>query len=102
MKLRDHPQMNYRDQVNWPPVWIHMRRTPLQKLTGEVGILIDADWYAETPTRLFLRMKLDEEKYLGALLFSDETFCKQLHRILQRHIGRSIEEIGDLDLSHTL
>ena len=52
--LREHPQMNYRDQVNWPPVWVHIRRVPLERLTGEIGVLTDANWYPEVPKRIFL------------------------------------------------
>ena len=87
--------MNYRDQVNWPPVWVHIRRVPTEKLTGEIGVLTEANWYPEAPTKIFLRMKLNDEKSIGALLFTDEMFCRQLHEILRQHIGCSIKEIGD-------
>jgi hypothetical protein len=47
-------------------------------------------------------MDLNGAPYMGTLLFSDAAFCWQLHDILQQNLGRSIEEIGDLDLSFTL
>ena len=94
--------MSYCGQSNWPPVWVHLRRVPVERLSGEVGVLTEAHWLADHPTRIFLRMKLNEEKYIGALLLTDAIFCSQLYAILHQHIGRSIKEIGDLDLSYTL
>jgi hypothetical protein len=102
MRLRDHPQMNYRGQANWPPVWFRLKSEQPKKMMGEVGVLIESLWHAHLAKRLFLSMKFDQELYMGALLFTDATFCQQLHRILKQHIGRSIREIGDLDISFTL
>ena len=100
--LRDHPQMRYRGQQNWPPIWVSAGKPPIQRLTGDVGFLTNVLWHANVPTRLFLRMNVGEEPYLGSLLFPDRTFCFQLYGILRQYIGRSIKEIGDLDISFTL
>jgi hypothetical protein len=94
--------MNYRRQVNWPPVWFRLKTEQPKRVMGEDGVLIQSLWDAQLSKRLFLRMKLDQELYMGALLFTDATFCQQLHGILKQHIGRSIREIGDLDISFTL
>ena len=40
--------------------------------------------------------------YIGALLFDEGLFCQQMGKILETYIGRTIKEIGDLDLSHLL
>ncbi len=34
--------------------------------------------------------------------FDDPRFCSQIFTILQANVDRSIKDIGDLDLSHTL
>jgi hypothetical protein len=47
-------------------------------------------------------INLEGEPYMGALALSDLALCKQLYLILQCHVGHSIKEISDLDLSHTL
>jgi len=47
-------------------------------------------------------MEFEQEPYLGCLLTHDASFAIQLHKLLQNHIGLTIKEIGDLDLSHTL
>jgi len=38
--------------------------------------------------------------YLGCLLLSDLSFCESVSKLLEENIGRSIEYIGGLDLSH--
>ena len=47
-------------------------------------------------------MNIDNESYIAALVFADIAFCRQLRNILQQHIGSTIKEIGDLDVSFTL
>lgn len=102
MKLRDHPLMRYHGMKSWPPVWVNTRSEPTIKRTGEIGTLTRVIYYSETPKRLFLRARADEQDYIGCLVFNDTQFCEQLNRILQSQVGRSIREIGDLDLGGTL
>jgi len=47
-------------------------------------------------------MEFEQEPYLGLLMVQDATFARVLHQFLQNHIGLTIKQIGDLDLSHTL
>ena len=47
-------------------------------------------------------MEYEKYIYMGCLVFDDATFCKEIHDLLQLHIGRSIQDIGSIDLSHTL
>jgi hypothetical protein len=47
-------------------------------------------------------MEYNKEHYVGALIFHDATFCRQIAAILQAHIGEAISDIGALDLSSTL
>jgi hypothetical protein len=101
MKLRDHPLLMYYGMNSWPPVWVNSRTVPTSKLTGEIGTLTRTTFFPEMPKRLFLIMEFENQPYMGALLFSDAVFCRQLNTILQDQIGRSIAEIGDMDLSHT-
>jgi hypothetical protein len=39
------------------------------------------------------------ERYIGALLLDDHTFCWLVSKVLKTHIGCSIKEIGALDMS---
>jgi len=47
-------------------------------------------------------MEYDGEPYLGTLMVDDAAFARKLHDFLQKHIGLSIKEVGNLDLSHML
>jgi len=101
--LRDHPQMNFAGYPNWPPIWVSGAGSEnYKKNLGEVGILIGIILNEAAPDRLFLRMEIKKERYMGCLAFNDHAFCRPLYIFLQDHIGKSIKEIGDLDLSHTL
>lgn len=94
--------MVYHGMKIWPPVWVNTRTAPTKKINGEVGILIRTTFHPDMPKRLFLRMEMDKQPYMGCLVFSDPHFCQQLNRLLQDQLGRSLKEIGDLDLAHTL
>ena len=102
LQLRDHPQLIIGRHPSWPPVWVHTRTEPYKKLTGEVGVFTGTILFEFAPTRLFVKMEFEQERYLGCLLVQDAIFARQLHSFLKNLIGLSIKEIGDLDLSHTL
>jgi len=50
------------------------------------------------PTAIFARMVFEGRAYMGYLGVNDTVFCYQLNILLQEH-GRTIAEIGDIDLS---
>ncbi|HKA34005.1 MAG TPA: hypothetical protein VKH64_12370 [Candidatus Binatia bacterium] len=100
MVLRDHPLMNYRGIPNWPPRWLP-RRDHAGELHGEFGVLTEVDMGREAPhqpAQLFLFMNHNGREYVSAVLFSDGTFCRQLCELLKKYYGRTIEEVGGLDL----
>ena len=102
VQLRDHPQMNFAGYANWPPIWVSGAGSKTYKKNlGEVGTLIGVILNEAVPDRLFLRMEIKTGRYMGCLAFNDHVFCRQLYIFLQGHIGESIKEIGDLDLSQT-
>jgi hypothetical protein len=37
--------------------------------------------------------------YMGTLVVSDAAFCSEIYAGLLRHCGKTIQEIGDIDLS---
>src|SRR5262245_44395394 len=102
--LRNHPAMMYGGMRNWPPVWVRTSDGPYATITGEVGILTGVRLYDYGPDRCacFLLMEYQSERYIGSLLLKDVAFCGQVDELLRQHIGKSINEIGDLDLSYTL
>ena len=100
MKLRDHPLMSYGGIANWPPVWTST--SVAEPLRGEIGILKRVMLHPFLPRRCFLMIEHEKQRYMGCLLFDDVAFSKEIHELLQLYVGCSIEEIGNIDLSHTL
>ena len=102
MKLRDHPLVSCLGMRNWPPAWLWNNGAEDTMPVGEVGflknvILSDID----PPTRCFLVMQHMGAEYIGCLSFGDSAFCREISRVLRDQCGRSIDEIGDLDISYT-
>jgi len=96
--------MNYRGIPNWPPVWTNGKQPSggVKTIKGEIGVLKFVTVHTQMPNRIFLFIDHEGEMYTGCLLFNYLPFCRQLELILERQIGASIKEIGDLDLSYTL
>lgn len=98
MQLRDHPIFKITADVNWwPPTWVS-ERDPEKKLRGEVGFLINTELRSHLPTFIFLRIRRDGELFLGAMHVSDLALCRQLHALIQQHKGKTIRQIGDLEV----
>jgi hypothetical protein len=50
----------------------------------------------------FLIIEHEGDEYVGALLFGDPLFCRQVFELLNEHMGEFIQQIGELDISHLL
>jgi hypothetical protein len=82
----------------WPPRWTPTHRDKDDKPLGEVGILEDVTMSQLTETKLFLFMQHRGFQYMGFMNFDDFIFSSQIFTLLKANIGRSIKDIGDLDL----
>lgn len=106
MELRSHPLMTYRGVANWPPTWTKRdvgADLPKNILRGEIGTLDRVIRSRIEPhARMFLVIQFASNSYMGTLLFKDATFCRYIADVLLAHLGKTIKEIGDLDLSSTL
>src|SRR5262245_3316529 len=102
MELRDHPLLMHHGVPAWPPVWVQIKRQGERKLRGEVGFLSEVQLSPVTYARCFLTMEYEGDRFLGILIVDDSAFCRQICTFLNLHIGASIREIGDLDVSFTL
>jgi hypothetical protein len=106
--LREHHLANYRTLPTWPPIWLRRRQnngktrqaiTPRASLRGEIGILKDARLSTVgQPSQIFLIVAHDGGEYIGSLLFSDRGFCRQIYQLLKGQCGKTITEIGALEL----
>ena len=101
MRLRNHPLMLYRGRRNWPPAWIWSGIGFDAQPCGEVGSLHDIQIF-RVDNRIVLLMAHRGVYYVGCLRFDDGASYQRIGAILRRQIGRSIKEIGDLDLSALL
>jgi hypothetical protein len=86
---------------SWPPQWQPVGDDN-GAVQGEVGILEDVSMHDLIANKIFLAIQYAEARYTAVMAFDDATFTKQLYPVLLQNIGRSITEIGDLDLSHML
>jgi hypothetical protein len=99
MRLRDHPLI----LCSWPPVWWASADLQKKQLCGEIGILKAVQPYDIQPAdRFYLLIEHEESEYLGILVIEDYALCQQVFVLIARHCGRTIGEVGDIDLSHTL
>jgi hypothetical protein len=101
MLLRDHQLMNYGGNHSWPPDWLWTAGYDTTHPHGEVGIL-KAVLRSAPPEGCFLVMEHCGAEYVGVLLLDDRAFCRQIFEILIRSIGKTVQEIGDIDLNYML
>ena len=87
---------------NWPPRWTSTAGNSKNKPRGEVGTLQRVAKHTSIENGLFVWIEYHNSSYVGAMYFDDLAFCHVMRRILDSHIGITIKEIGDLDLSFTL
>ena len=86
----------------WPPRWSNLYQPKANWPQGEIGTL-ERVWMNELLDRcVFLHMRDDVFRYIGALCLDDRSSCWLIYNFLKSLEGRSIAEIGDLDISHWL
>lgn len=49
-----------------------------------------------------MRMEHEGIRYMGSLVVDDPKLCEQLYQYLQKHLGRTIKDIGDLEIDFLL
>jgi hypothetical protein len=102
MELRHHPLLSYRGLASWPPVWVPAKPDDGKStLRGEIGVLKHTISNALSG-KCYLLIDHQNSSYIGSLFCADAAFCSQIAAALEDNRGRTIKEIGDLDLSFTL
>jgi hypothetical protein len=103
MKFRDHPALRRMSgRMLWPPQWSNTYQPKDVWPQGEIGTL-ERVWMDKLLDRcVFLHMKDDVFLYIGALYLDDRDAAMMIYHSLKSVVGRSIAEIGDLDISHLL
>ena len=99
MFLRNHPLLTYQNRRSWPPAWLYCGGFDNTYPRGEVGILKNVFPSSINPfTQFFLVMEHAGADYMGTLFVSEEAFCLEMYAVLLRHLGKTLQEIGDVDL----
>jgi len=91
--------MSFHGVSNWPPVWVHSRSDGQMQVNGEFGVLKYVHASNRLSNKCYLVIEHENTQYVGCLIFNDAGFCYQVANMLRTHLGHSIKEIGDLDLS---
>jgi hypothetical protein len=95
--------MVYHGLRSWPPVWTWVGGADNSRPKGEIGVLRGVKLSKIEPAdRMFLYIEHENASYLGCLLLDHNAFCRQMAELLENCCGRSVPEIGELDLSYTL
>ena len=100
MQLRNHPFMALNGVPNRPPKWIWADgfRNVFIHPTGEIGVLENARQSIVSDKCLFIMMLHQRSTYLGRVIFDHEQFCRQIFDLLKANCGRSLTEIGSIDI----
>ena len=102
MLLRNHPLLTYKNSRSWPPAWLYCGDSENTYPRGEVGILKKVFPSSVKPSSSCSPiMEHAGAEYMGTLFITDDAFCLDIHAVLLRHCGKTIQEIGDIDLSGT-
>jgi hypothetical protein len=94
LQLRDLTTLKTGVKV-WSPFWT----TSSEDVAGgEIGILEDIAISVLIPTTLFLFIEYQGLRYVGSMFFDDSISCRKIFNLLKPCVGRSIKEIGDLEV----
>jgi hypothetical protein len=99
MEFRKHPLISYRGYPSWPPIWVGgIGLSRGKRAEGEVGRLKEVRCYRNRPGRIFLVIDYEGAEYTGCVWVDDAAFSEEVCNLLKGFYGRSVEQIGALDL----
>ena len=98
MMLRDHLLLSCDCPYNWPPVWFSLHNTEFRISRNEVGVLTEVRKSEIRTDEIVLIMKHNENLYYGALIFPDMAFFNEIFDLMNKSIGLSIQDIGDINV----
>ena len=96
MELRNHQLMAFHGVRNWPAIWRTALGTPAP--TGEIGTLDHVQFSTIDPGTCIITMFHDGYYYVGRLSFDNNEFSRQICELLKANFGRSLVDIGSIDI----
>jgi hypothetical protein len=82
--------------------WANTNRAVRSTAWGGIGVLMKAYATDKVSKTCYLVMGHESETYIGALILENVVFCQHLCSVFQENVGRTLSEIGSLDLAYTL
>ena len=102
MMRRDHPFMTRRSGLkNWPPPLTALSAEKKDWPAGEIGTLRRVWKHKQMHKCLFLFIEHKRKEYTCMMYFDDPKFCRYILFLLDSQIGKRLQEIGNIDVSHT-
>ena len=92
--------MSFLGVTNWPPKWTSTSGTPTTQPTGEIGVLEHVQPSIIDPGTCFITISHDGNYYIGRLTFDDLKFCHHVCELLNVYYGRSLVEVGAIDIPY--
>jgi hypothetical protein len=88
--------MTCRGTPNWPPAWLV---DDSELFAGDPGVVKYVIANERDQKKCFLIIEQNGRGYVGLLKFDDSRVCARIATILRKYTGRSITDIGDIDLT---
>ncbi len=101
MRIRNHPQMKWRGESNWPPHWGGVYERGAIRPEGEEGVLEGAEVGGpdhKSSRCLKLSMRYQNADYHATLHFDDPDFIPRLCEKLRACKGLTLREVGELEI----
>lgn len=101
MQLRNHPEMKWRGDSNWPPRWGGGYERDAIRPQGEEGILESVEIEGpdlKSSRHLRLTMRYRHVDYHAILHFDNPEFIPQLFEKLRKCNGMPLSEVGGIEI----
>lgn len=90
--------LSRRGKSIWPPLWTTTKGDRHDRPRGEIGTLKKVLMHDKFDTKCFLIIDNAGNQYMGTPTFGDTSFRKRICGLLSEWVGRSLEDIGDIEV----
>jgi len=87
---------------NWPPQLTALSAEKKDWPAGKIGTLRRVWKHKQMHKWLFVYIEHERKEYACMMYFDDPKCCRYILFLLDSQIGKRLQEIGNIDVSHTL
>ncbi len=101
MQIRNHAEMKWRGEPNWPPHWGGTYERGAVRPQGEDGVLEGIEVGGpdlKSSRSLSLTMRYRDANYHAILHFDNPDFMPRLFARLRTCKGLSLRQVGDIEI----